>query len=413
LGNTFEIPLDIPGVKLEKVETTKTGDFVITVKSTVEGTRCHRCGRKITKVYGHGRTLTLRHLSILGRPTYLRIRPIRYQCGYCAGQPTTTQKLSWYDPRSPHTKAYENHVLFELVNSTVGDVSVKEGLGYEAVMGIMDGHIGKAVDWQAVKQLGVVGLDEISLKKGHQDFVTIVSSRGGEHNTVLAVLEGRKKETVKAFLSSIPKELGGTIEAVCTDMYDGYINAAQEVFGKGVRIVADRFHVAKLYRKGVDELRKRELKRLKKELPQEDYAELKGAMWVLRKEKAELSQQELNSLGCVFICSPLLKLAYEACHELTAIFDAPASQREAIKKIKKWKKRIEKSELTCFDDFLTTLDHRLPEISNYFEGRFNSGFVEGLNNKIKLIKRRCYGILNVDHLFQRIHLDLAGYSSFA
>jgi transposase len=124
------------------------------------------------------------------------------------------------------------------------------------------------------------------------------------------------------------------------------------------------------------------VRRLKKELPQEDYAELKGAMWVLRKKKAELSQQELNSLGCLFICSPLLKLAYEACHELTAIFDAPVGKREAIKKIKKWKKHIEKSELTCFDDFLTTLDHRLPEISNYFEGRFNSGFVEGLNNKI-------------------------------
>jgi transposase len=204
-----------------------------------------------------------------------------------------------------------------------------------------------------------------------------------------------------------------TVEAVCADMYDGYINAAKEVFGKKVRIVADRFHVAKLYRKGVDELRKQELKRLKKGLPQEDYAQLKGAMWVLRKDTAELSQQELDTLACLFICSPLLKLAYEECNELTAIFDAPFSQREAIKEIKKWKKRIEKSALTCFDDFLTTLDRRMPEISNYFKGRFNSGFVEGLNNKIKVIKRRCYGILNVEHLFQHIHLDLAGYSALS
>lgn len=413
LGSTFEIPLDISGVKIEKVEITKAGDFVITVKSTVEGTRCHRCGRHISKAHGHGRILTLRHLSILGRTTYIRIRPIRYQCGYCAGKPTTTQRLPWYDPRSPHTKAYEKHVLFELVNSTVADVSFREGLGYEAVMGIIDRHSGKVVDWQTIKPLGVVGIDEISLKKGHQDFVTIVSARCGEQNTVLAVLEGRKKETIKEFLSSIPKELRVTIEAVCTDMYDGYINAAKEVFGKSVRIVTDRFHVAKLYRKGVDDLRKQELKRLKKELPEEDYKELKGAMWVLRKDKAELRQQELNLLACLFICSPLLKMAYEACNELTAIFDAPVSQGEAIKRIKKWKKRIEKSDLTCFDSFLTTLDHRMPEISNYFEGRFNSGFVEGLNNKIKVIKRRCYGILNVDHLFQRIHIDLWGYSLFA
>ena len=413
MSNTFEIPLDIPGVKIEKVEITKTDDFIITVKSTVEGTHCHRCGKPITKAYGHGRALTLRHLSILGRRTYLRIRPIRYQCCECPGKPTTTQRLPWYDPRSSHTKAYEDHVLFELVNSTVADVSGKEGVGYEAVMGIIDRHIDKAVDWQRIERLGVVGLDEISLKKGHKDFVTIVSARWGDQKRVLAVLEGRQKETVKAFLSSIPKELRDTVEAVCTDMYDGYINAAKEVFGKKVRMVADRFHVAKLYRKGVDELRKQELKRLKKELPKEDYTELKGAMWVLRKDKAELSQQELNTLACLFICSPLLKLAYEECNELTAIFDAPFSQRQAIKEMKKWKKRIEKSVLTCFDDFLTTLDRRMPEISNYFKGRFNSGFVEGLNNKIKVIKRRCYGILNVDHLFQRIHLDLAGYAAFS
>lgn len=410
---TFEIPLDIPGVEIEKVEITKSGDFIITVKSTIEGTSCHRCGRNITKAYGHGRTLMLRHLSILGRPTYIRIRPNRYQCGYCADKPTTTQTLPWYDPKSPHTKAYEKHVLFELVNSTVTDVSIKEGLGYEAVMGIIDRHLGKAVDWRSISQLGVVGLDEISLKKGHQDFVTIVSSRCGEQTTVLAVVEGRKKETIKAFLLSIPTELLDTIEAVCTDMYDGYINAAKEVFGKKVPIVTDRFHVAKLYRKGVDKLRKQELKRLKEELPEQDYRELKGAMWLLRKDKVELSQPELNTLACLFICSPLLKMAYEECNELTAIFDAYISKRRAIKRIRQWKKRMEKSDLTCFDDFLHTLDKHMPEIINYFDGRFNSGFVEGLNNKIKVIKRRCYGILNVDHLFQRIHLDLRGYSLFA
>jgi transposase len=53
------------------------------------------------------------------------------------------------------------------------------------------------------------------------------------------------------------------------------------------------------------------------------------------------------------------------------------------------------------------------EIANYFINRQTSGFVEGLNNKITVIKRRCYGILNVKHLFQRIHLDLSGYALFA
>jgi transposase len=99
----FEIALDILGVEIEKAETNEKGDFIITVRSTVEGTICRRCGRKITMPYGSGREITLRHLPILGKNVYIRIRPARYQCPDCDGNPTTTQKLPWYDERSPHT----------------------------------------------------------------------------------------------------------------------------------------------------------------------------------------------------------------------------------------------------------------------------------------------------------------------
>jgi len=75
--------------------------------------------------------------------------------------------------------------------------------------------------------------------------------------------------------------------------------------------------------------------------------------------------------------------------------------------------QVRSSELSCFDQFLKTLEKRLDPISNYFIDRHTSGFVEGFNNKIKVIKRRCYGILNVTHLFQRIQLDLYGYTLFA
>ena len=65
---------------------------------------------------------------------------------------------------------------------------------------------------------------------------------------------------------SIPKRLRKQVRFVCSDLYVGFINAAKEVFGRKVRIVADRFHVAKLYGKGLDELRKKELARLRKTL---------------------------------------------------------------------------------------------------------------------------------------------------
>ncbi len=131
----FLIPLDIPNVEIENVEIKPNGDYVIMVRSTEKGTKCHICGKKNCKIHGYDREITLRHLSILGRKIFIRIRPVRYQCPYCDNNPTTTQRLSWYETRSPHTKAYDEHVLLSLSSSTVEDVSIKEALGYEGVMG--------------------------------------------------------------------------------------------------------------------------------------------------------------------------------------------------------------------------------------------------------------------------------------
>ncbi len=180
-----------------------------------------------------------------------------------------------------------------------------------------------------------------------------------------------------------------------------------------MRIVADRFHVAKRYRKGLDEVRKTELKRLKQELSAADYKELKGVMWLLRKAPTELASKELEVLKRLFSYSPLLASGYVFCYTLTGIFEAPVTKAEAQLRLRAWQRLVQDSGLTCFDGFLATLDEWLEEISNYFVDRHNSGFVEGLNNKIKVIKRRCYGILNIGHLFQRLSIDLTGYEKFA
>jgi transposase len=98
---------------------------------------------------------------------------------------------------------------------------------------------------------------------------------------------------------------------------------------------------------------------------------------------------------------------------LTAIFELPLSKEEARGAIQEWKGRVLQSGLSCFNKFLTTLNNWLDKIVNYFAGRFSSGFVEGLNNKIKTTKRRCYGILKTTTLFQRLYLDIEGYRRFA
>ena len=187
----------------------------------------------------------------------------------------------------------------------------------------------------------------------------------------------------------------------------------KEVLGKGVPVVVDRFHVAKRYRQKLDKRRQKELKRLKKELPETDYKEFKGVMWLLRRNPAELKPEELEVVSSLFKYTPLLGAAYVFCYTLTSIFELPLTQAEATRRLRVWKQLVQESELDCFDSFLSTLDKRLDEITNYFVARKNSGFVEELNNKIRVIKRRCYGLFNVGHLFQRLFIDLTGYEKFA
>ena len=418
-ATNITIPLALPGVRVLGTDINDQGEIIITVESTLEGCQCKHCQREIKAFHQRDEWITIRHLSILGRPTYIRMQPKRYNCGRCAHRQgkkkvTSTQQMRWHQAKSPNSRPYEQQVLLQLVNSTIEDVSIKEGLGYDAVEGIVERHISPKVDWTQFKKLEVLGIDEIALKKGHQDYVALITARLADGQLkILSVLPDRKKKTVKKFLRTIPKRLTETIQTVCLDMWQHFIAAVEEVFGDEVDITVDRYHVAKNYREAADKLRKKELRRLKKELAADEYKQLKGIMWTYRKKKAELSPDETQLLERFFAYSPAAQQAYDLREDLTAIFEKPLSKKEAAKEIKAWRKQVEASSLTCFDPFLTTLDNHFEYITNYFVKRLNSGFVEGFNNKVKVIKRRCYGIFNVDHLFQRIFLDLEGYRLFA
>ena len=246
-----------------------------------------------------------------------------------------------------------------------------------------------------------------------RDFVTAATSLAEGETAIPAVLGDRKKKTVKKFLKTIPKRLGKTVRGVCSDMYDGFIRAAEEVSGKRTGIIIGRFHVARLYRNDLDRFRRKEMRRLKKELPEEEYRNLKGAVWALRKNGRKPSEEDRQVLKCLFGYSPESETAYSFCAQLADIFEDDISKSEAGRKIRIRKIQVRPSGLKCFDKFLKTLEKRFEGITNYFISRQTSGFAEGLNNKIKAIKRRCCGITSIGQLFRRIFPDLRGYSLFA
>ena len=189
--------------------------------------------------------------------------------------------------------------------------------------------------------------------KGHGNYVTIITSRYNNEARILVVLEGKKQSTIEVYLATIPAKKK-TITAVCLDMCDGYINAVKAKLSKDVPVIVDRFHVVQLLHKRLDKLRSSELKRLKKQLPEEDY-----------------------------------------------------------KKLTTWVEKVNESNVTSLKTFAKTVSKYQSYICGYFIVRQTSGWVEGTNNKIKVTKRRCYGLTNLKHFFQRIFLDLEGNQFFS
>ena len=168
----------------------------------------------------------------------------------------------------------------------------------------------------------------------------------------------------------------------------------------------------KLYRRELDKFRQETLKQLKRELSKDEYDQIIGVTRILRNANECMTDDEKRIVKLTFSYSPELMEAYSLAIKLTQIFNTHLTKKEALVKLDDWIQQVNDSKPTCFKKFIESLKKWKNEIANYFVNRQTSAFVEGLNNKIKVLKRRCYGIYDLKHLFQRPFLDLSGYTSY-
>ncbi len=100
-------------------------------------------------------------------------------------------------------------------------------MGYKVIQAALDRLVAGQVDWDNFKSLDTLGIDEIALKKGHDEYMTIISTRLSDGKIrVVAVISGRGKTDIKYFFESIPLRLQKTVKSVCTDMHDAFVYAA-------------------------------------------------------------------------------------------------------------------------------------------------------------------------------------------
>jgi transposase len=183
---------------------------------------------------------------------------------------------------------------------------------------------------------------------------------------------------------TIPQRLHRTIHTICTDIWDAYLGAAAEFIEAHniqAQIVIDRFHVAKNYRANFDNLRKQELRRLRRELPKETYKEVAyGLHWVLRHNHANLDDVDKVRLRTLFQYVPRLHQAYTLREELTAIFNKKLDPLTGQHRLEKWAAKVERSGLNCFEPFLKTLRNHFaaPLLPTIFIGELTVVLSKGL-----------------------------------
>jgi transposase len=245
-----------------------------------------------------------------------------------------------------------------------------------------------------------LNIDEIAQEKGHGNFVLVLSAP--EEGYVLDVLPDRERKTLEKWLDGLSPEVKKAIKTVNLDMWEPYTLAVKAKLTQA-RIVVDRFHVMKNLNHCLT-LARREIQRTASDEIKE---QLKGSRWALVKNEKDLNDKQRAKLETVYQVSPELKVCHQLKEQFRAIFETITDREKARSALLHWIKQVQKQNVVALQSFLATLNNWFELILNYFIERWTNAFAEGVNNKIKLIKRRAFGFTNFDHFRLRILVECA------
>ena len=218
---------------------------------------------------------------------------------------------------------------------------------------------------------------------------------------VLDVLDSREKVRVIEWLQAARESgLLGSLEEVTMDMWEAYAKAVTEVFGSGVRVTIDRFHVMKNFQDGLSDAR-REIQR---SLPKEAAKELKGTRWLWLTNPENLTPEQQAELTALKERFPALARLSEHREALRRIFDDPAihTPDEGRWRLMAWCEHGRQLGLAALEKFNGTLERWMNEIANYFASRSSNGRTEGFNHGIRSVLWRAYGMTAFGHFRLRV-----------
>jgi transposase len=253
------IELDLPeGVEVREYERHGEGHAFHVAWPLPDRCRCDRCGHEEDTRLEHKATVyTVRDLDIWGQPSFWVYQPPVHHCPHCGRRQHLLPPFKRADVT--YTYRFERHVLTALIGSNEEEVAQRLGISAEMVALIVANQLAdsQAKQVDPARVIRSIGMDEISLKKRHKLYATILTDLSDPvRPEVLAVAPGRDRAAAETCLNQLSAGQRQAVASHRTDMSPAYLSACKDLLPNSQSVI-DRFHVAKRLGEVADTLRKK------------------------------------------------------------------------------------------------------------------------------------------------------------
>lgn len=344
---------------------------------------CHICGNRAQRISRYEKR-AIRDLNLGSMRVWITCSCRKIVCTSC--NRIVVEDLEFFEPYSRVTRrlAFSIHDLCKVL--TVNDVAKHFGINWKTVKAIdkyfLEQHHGKT-DYE---DLRILAVDEIAISKGHRYLTVVLDYLSGR---VVWTGKDRTKETLGDFFAGMTQEQRQAIEAIAMDMWDPYIHAIKN-YVPHVKIVFDLFHVVSGFGKVIDKVRNAEYRKASKEgkgvFKGSKYLLLKNKNTIRKKGPREQLKQLLSlneTINTVYILKDKLKLIWRY-----------RSRTWAGKALDDWCRMAKTLTHPDINKFANMLQRYSYGILNHCDYQIHTSKLEGVNNKIKVIKRKAYGFLD-------------------
>lgn len=385
----FIILFDVKNIILEKTEV--LSDRIIFYATLYKRDRkCCACG-SCNVLVKDSKTRTFRGCNLNNKRSYLKIIIFKFFCNDC--HKNRWIKMPFAEGKLPYTKSYIQYLLGLVKISTILYVAQFCGIEWKTIKNIHKAELQRRPKQFSYKKLQYISVDEIAIKKGHHYMTVFTDISTG---TIIFAVEGRKEQHLIGFLKRLAKR-AKRLKAIAMDMSAGYA-ASVKKYLPNIDIVFDRFHVTKVLNKAVDEVRKEEWSRHK----ENGIKVGKGNRFLLLRNFEDLDVNEQTSLKKLLEINRNLTIVHTMKEQFRMFWEQETYQ-DGVIFLLHWCVVARVTKIKALEKAAKTILKHGRGLLNYFSHKITNGQAEGINNKIKVMKRNSYGCRDIPYFILKLY----------